>query len=76
MGSVRETFFLNQMRVRHPVTASRISDFQIGDVTFEVGGRTKGRDQLKGAQKGYVVRDDVEYGYGIVVPLWACGLTY
>ena len=76
VGSVRETFFLNQMRVRHPVTASRISDFQIGDATFEVGGRTKGRDQLKGAQKGYVVRDDVEYGYGIVVPLWACGLTY
>lgn len=76
VGSVRETFFLNQMRVRHSVTASRISDFQIGDVTFEVGGRTKGHDQLKGAQRCYVVRDDVEYGRAGVVPLWACGLTY
>ena len=76
VGSVRETFFLNQMRVNHLVTASRISDFQIGDLTFEVGGRSKNADQIRGAEKGYVVKDDIEYGHGNVIPLWAFGLTY
>ena len=76
VGSVRETFFFNQMRVNHLVTTSRISDFQIGDLTFEVGGKSKTADQIRGAEKGYVVKDDIEFGYGNVVPLWAFGLNY
>ena len=76
VGSVRETFFFNQMRVNHLVTASKISDFQIGDLTFEVGGKSKTADQIRGAEKGYVVKDDIEFGYGSVVPLWAFGLNY
>lgn len=76
IGNVRETFFYNQMRVRHRVSASRISDFEIGGVTFEVGGKSKTQAQLKGAERGYVVKDDVEYGHGNVVPIWAFGLTY
>lgn len=76
IGNVRETFFFNQMRVNHLVTASRISDFQIGDLTFEVGGKSKTADQLRGAGKGYVVKDDIEFGHGNVVPLWAFGLNY
>ena len=76
VGKVRETFFFNQMRVGHLVTASPLSDFQIGDVTFEVGGKNKGRDQIKGATHGYVVKDGIEFGGGNVVPLWTFGLTY
>ena len=76
IGSVRETFFFNQMRVNHLVTASKISDFQIGNLTFEVGGKSKTADQLRGAEKGYVVKDDIEFGHGNVVPLWAFGLNY
>ncbi|WP_165173416.1 ATP-binding protein [Adlercreutzia sp. ZJ242] len=76
VGTVRETFFFNQMRVRHRVTASALADFAIGGITFEVGGRSKGADQLKGAERGIVVKDDIEYGFGNVVPLWAFGLTY
>ena len=76
IGSVRETFFFNQMRVLHAVTASPLADFEIGGITFEVGGRSKGRKQLEGAQRGFVVRDDIEYGYGDVVPLWAFGLMH
>lgn len=76
VGSVRETFFLNQMRVNHLVTASPVSDFQIGEATFEVGGRPKGRDQIKGVEHGYVAKDDIERGYGNVIPLWAFGLNY
>lgn len=76
IGAVRETFFFNQMRVRHDVRSSRTGDFSIGDMTFEVGGRHKGADQLRGVERGYVVRDDIEYGHDHVIPLWAFGLTY
>ena len=46
-GSLRETFFLNQTRVRNQVTSSAISDFRIGDRTFETGGKSKGRRQAR-----------------------------
>ena len=75
-GNVRETFFLNQMRVNHVVKSSAISDFEIDNKTFEVGGKHKGQRQLLGAGQGYIVKDDIEYGYSNVIPLWAFGLNY
>lgn len=75
-GTVRETFFLNQMRVNHNVCASPVSDFEIDGKTFEVGGRSKTFEQLEGVSQGYVVKDDIEYGHGNVIPLWAFGLNY
>lgn len=76
IGSVRETFFQNQMRLKYDVSASRISDFRIGDYTFEVGGKNKGQSQIAEAKKGVVVKDDIEFGNGNIVPLWHFGLTY
>ena len=76
MGTVRETFFYNQLRVGHEVLASPVSDFLMEGKTFEVGGRNKGFDQLKGASDGYVVADGIEYGHGRTIPLWAFGLGY
>lgn len=75
-GNMRETFFFNQMRVSNDVISSKISDFRIGDITFEVGGAKKGKKQLAGAETGIVVRDDIEYGYHEFVPLWQFGLNY
>lgn len=75
-GNMRETFFFNQMRVSNDVISSRISDFRIGDITFEVSGAKKGKKQLAGAETGIVVRDDIEYGYHEFVPLWQFGLNY
>ena len=43
IGNIRETFFFNQMKVNNEITSSRISDFEIGDITFEVGGKNKTR---------------------------------
>lgn len=76
VGTVRETFFFNQMRVNQNVFSSPISDFQIGDATFEVGGRSKSAKQIRDAVRGFVVKDDIEYGHGNVIPLWAFGLNY
>lgn len=76
IGNLRETFFFNQMRVKNQVFSSRISDFEIGDVTYEVGGRNKGRKQLTQANKGIIVKDDIEYGSSRIVPLWMFGMNY
>ena len=75
-GNTRETFFLNQMRVNHDVIASAVSDFVIDDLTFEIGGRKKGKKQISGISRAYVVKDDIELGYGNTLPLWAFGLNY
>ena len=75
-GSLRETFFYNQMRVQNHVLASRVSDFAIGEYTFEIGGRKKGKQQIEDVPNGFIVRDDIEYGHHNVVPLWAFGLNY
>ena len=75
-GTIRETFFFNQMRVNHQVTSSPISDFEIQGKTFEVGGKSKGKKQITDAKEGYIVKDDIEYGYGNVIPIWAFGLNY
>lgn len=76
IGNLRETFFYNQMRVNNDVISSRVSDFAIGSYTFEVGGHKKGSKQLEGIPNGIVVRDDIETGHGIFVPLWQFGLNY
>ncbi len=76
VGNLRETFFFNQMRVNHTVFNSPISDFQIEDKTFEIGGKKKGQKQIADAEQGYVVRDDIETGIGNVIPLWAFGMNY
>lgn len=76
VGNIRETFFYNQTRVKNNVVASKISDFEIDGVTYEIGGAGKGGKQLAKAEKGIIVRDDIEYGYGNIVPLWQFGLNY
>lgn len=75
-GNLRETFFLNQMRVKYPVIASQKADFEIGNYVFEVGGKNKNQKQLDNNPNGYIVKDDIEFGYRNVIPLWAFGLTY
>ena len=76
IGNVRETFFYNQMKVRNDVISSKESDFVIGKNTFEIGGRKKGRKQIEGIAGGIIVKDDIEYAHGNVIPLWHFGLNY
>lgn len=77
IGTVRETFFFNQTRSLMPVTVSPISDFLIeSKYTFEVGGKKKKQRQLQDIENGYVVKDDIETGYGNIIPLWMFGMLY
>lgn len=76
IGNVRETFFMNQTRVCNDMRSSDISDFEIDNKVFEIGGRKKGQKQIENASDGYIVKDDIESGYANVIPLWAFGLNY
>lgn len=77
IGTVRETFFFNQTRSLKSVTVSPISDFLIDNkYTFEVGGKKKKQKQLRDIENGYVVKDDIETGYGNIIPLWMFGMLY
>ncbi|GHT13824.1 ATPase AAA [Bacteroidia bacterium] len=76
VGNLRETFFFNQMKVNHKVYRSGKADFNINNLTFEVGGKSKKQAQIEGLKNAYIVKDDIEYGYKNVVPLWAFGLNY
>ena len=76
IGNLRETFFFSQMSVRHDVFSSDISDFTINGKTFEIGGKKKGQKQIEKATEGYIVKDDIEFGYMNSVPLWAFGFNY
>jgi len=75
-GNTRETFFLNQLRVKYDVIVSPVADFIVGDYTFEVGGKNKGLKQIQGIDKAFIVKDDIESGYLNTIPLWQFGMTY
>lgn len=75
-GNVRETFFLNQLRVNHVVVSSALADFKIDDIDFEIGGKSKGLKQITHAPKGYIVKDDIELGFLNTIPLWHFGFMY
>jgi len=75
-GNLRETFFVNQMSVNHKITASDKTDFMIEGRAFEVGGKSKNQKQIADMQNAYIVKDNIEFGYQNIVPLWAFGLNY
>lgn len=76
IGNVRETFFLNQTKINHPIVSSSLADFKIDTMDFEVGGKNKGLKQIANAEKGFIVKDNIERGFLNTIPLWHFGLMY
>ena len=76
IGNVRETFFFSQTQNGYDVLSSTTADFQIEDLTFEVGGSNKGQRQIREVTNGFVVKDDITTGMGNIIPLWMFGLLY
>ena len=73
-GNLRETFFLNQVSQKYHATYPSSADFLIDEQwLFEIGGRSKGKTQLKEHPNGYIAVDDTEYGSGNKIPLWLFG---
>lgn len=77
IGNIRETFFFNQMRIKHAVSYSSKVDFMIdGKYSFEIGGKNKTQQQLASVEHGYLALDNIETGFRNEIPLWLFGLTY
>ncbi|MDA3853639.1 MAG: AAA family ATPase [Bacteroidales bacterium] len=77
IGTLRETFFAAQLKVRHHVNSSEKADFSIDNkYTFEIGGKGKTYKQLIGVENAYIAADNIEYGSGNKIPLWLFGFLY
>ena len=67
VGTLRETFFIDQLSAIGTVQMPLKGDFLVnGKYLFEVGGESKEFDQIAG----------IETGYGARIPLWMFGLLY
>lgn len=76
-GNVRETFFANQLKVKHTVHSTSQTDFLIDSkYYFEIGGRSKGYEQIKNLTDSFIAVDNVESGFGNKIPLWLFGFLY
>lgn len=79
-GTVRETFFANQLAsAGHVVEYAGLKkgDFRIdGDIVVEVGGQDKGFGQIEGQPNAYVAADGIESAIFRKIPLWAFGFLY
>lgn len=77
IGSIRETFVINQLSVNHNVAYPERGDFMVDNLyTFEVGGKGKTLKQIAGIEDAYLIRDDIEFGAQGIIPLWMLGLLY
>ena len=78
IGTLRETFFLNQFRASgHDVTYPVRGDFLVdGRHLFKVGGSGKTFGQIADVPDSYLAVDDIEVGRGNRIPLWLFGFLY
>lgn len=86
IGNLRETFFVNQLDNYYKnlqslndegIFSSKQGDFYCEEkYTFEVGGKSKGFNQIKDVPNSYVASDDLEIGIGNKIALWMFGFLY
>ena len=88
IGTIRESFFVNQLGnyfalhrnkgfLDDQLLASKEGDFLVdGKYVFEIGGKSKGFKQIKDLPDSYVAADDIETGFGNKIPLWLFGFLY
>ena len=77
IGTIRETFFFNQVSQVYDVHYPAKGDFLVeSKYLFEVGGSDKKFDQIKDIENSFLAVDDTEIGHGNRIPLWMFGLLY
>ena len=77
IGTIRETFFFNQVGQVCDVHYPAKGDFLVdGKYLFEVGGSNKTFDQIKDVENSFLAVDETEIGHGNCIPLWMFGLLY
>lgn len=77
IGSMRETFFINQLAQNHEVEVARSGDFRIDKkYTFEIGGMGKNIKQIATIENSFIAADDILIGSKSKIPLWLFGYLY
>jgi predicted AAA+ superfamily ATPase len=81
IGTLRETFFLNQLiNYSDDVYLPKEGDLSITEngiqYTFEIGGKGKTVKQIQNLENAYVVADDIEIGFLNKIPLYLFGFLY
>lgn len=76
-GTVRETFVLNQLSVRHIIEYPKSGDFIVDKkFVFEVGGKGKTGKQINTIKNSYIIADNIEIGFQNKIPIWLLGFLY
>lgn len=75
-GTLREIFFLQHLSENYQIQQAPKGDFLIDDFTFEIGGKNKSTQQIKGIENARIVRDDIEFSLSEAIPLWLFGFLY
>lgn len=77
IGTIRETFFFNQVSQVCEVHYPAKGDFLVDNrYLFEVGGSGKTFDQIKDIENSFLAVDETEIGSRNRIPLWMFGLLY
>ena len=77
IGTIRETFFVSQLKHLHDIKISDKGDFIIdNNYTFEVGGENKSFKQIKDIENSYLVIDTDSTENTNKIPLWLFGFLY
>ncbi len=77
IGTLRETFFMNQLQADGEVHYTDKGDFLVkSKMVFDVGGKNKTFDQIKEVKNSFIAADGIEIGYKNKIPLWLFGFLY
>lgn len=75
IGNIRETFFYNQMRENKTLLPPGFPTLPLVIIPLRLAeGRKVKAD--RGCKNGRIVKDDIETGHGIIIPLWYFGMNY
>lgn len=76
-GTLRETFFVNQLSQNHKISLHEKCDFVIDEkYHFEIGGPSKKEKQISGVESSYLAIDGIETGFQKRIPLYLFGFLY
>ncbi len=81
VGTIRETFVLNQLKssdkkIYLPDEGDIIVYDQRRNYTFEIGGKNKQGGRMKNKPNSFIIADDIENGYMNKIPLYLFGFLY
>ena len=77
VGTVRETFFANQISHVYKLNISKQGDFLVNKkYTVEIGGKNKDFSQIKDIPDSFIAADGIEIGSKNKIPLWLFGFLY